>query len=160
MEQHKATSLRSLSLQGFMASVSKNVDPDNAKMIRRYVQRGVFEEMWGRASSGSDVSNLRTYSNVGMMSAALFAESNGKPSVPFKRRITSKPLIGHIRAKQEFHEDVRFIMTVVDGQVYLLMDNAATDNKLNTVMCFDTEAECFVDHEALIDFALSNDILL
>lgn len=160
MEQHKATSMRSLSLVGFMASVRKNVDPEGVVQIQRYVQRGVFEEMWERAGCRSEVSNLRTYANVGLMAASLFEDTGGKPNANFKKRLKIKPLIGFIRAKQEYYEDVRFIMTVVDGQVYLLMDNAAVDAKMDTVMVFDNDAECFVGHKALIDFALTNDIFL
>ena len=51
-------------------------------------------------------------------------------------------------------------MTVVGGSVYLLMDNAALDSKMPTVMTFNKEAECFVDHDDLIDFSMNNDILV
>ena len=143
-----------------MASVARNVDPDNAFQIKRFVQRGVFEELWKRATEGNEATMLRTYSNVGLMASMLFEKSNGKPDAAFKKRLKTKPLIGTLRAKQEFFEDPRFIMTVVGGEVYLILDNAALDSKMTTVMVFNKDAECFVDHDALIDFAMSNDILM
>jgi hypothetical protein len=160
MEQQKVTSLRSLTLGGFMASVTRNVEPDGAYQIKRFVQKGVFEELWRRASSGSDVKNLRTFSNVGLMASTLFQNSHGRPDAGFKKRLKAQPLVGHIRSRISFHDDIRFIMTIVGGAVYLLLDNAAMDSKMTTVMVFNTDADCFVEHDSLIDFAMNNDILV
>ena len=160
MEHQNVTSLRSLTLGGFMASVVKNVDHENAAQIKRLMQRGVFEELWVRATAGEQTTLMRTYANVGLMASTLFQNTSGKPDAAFKKRLKNKPLIGTIRARQEFFEDPRFIMTVVGGSVYLIMDNAALDSKMPTVMIFSKDAECFVDHDALIDFAMNNDILM
>lgn len=159
MEKQSFTSIRALTLPGFMATLERNVGGDNLLQIKRHVQQGIFEEMWSRVNIHKEISFQKTYPTVGILTADIFSKSP-KPTLAFKKELAKNPRFGHIRSKYEFHNDVRFILTVVDDQICLLMDNAAADSKMATVMIYNKTVEAFVEAESLFEFSMSNDIRL
>lgn len=159
MQKQLATKLSALTLSGFLSNVQKNVDPDNARTIKRYMQKGIFEELWQRAHVNDDVAKTTTYTNVGLLAANLFKSSSGRPSLAFRKQVKLKPITGNIRSRMDFHDDIRFILTVVDDQFCLLLDNSAIDSRMATVMLYDAVETTFVNVDTpLIDFVLTNDL--
>ena len=159
MQKQIATKLSSLSLSGFLSTVQKNIDVDNAKSIKRFVQKGMFEEMWQRARRSNDVTKDNIYSTVGLMAAHLFNDDRRGPTAKFRKELIAKPRTGLIRSRAEIHDDIRFILTMVGDELCLLLDNAAMDSRMATVMTYDALTTSFVSNEnSLIDFVLTNDV--
>lgn len=156
-KQSAASKLSSLTLSGFLSAVQKNVDADNALAIKRYMQKGMFEELWYRARKNNDITASVTYANVGHLTQRLLGGT--KPSSAFKKELVIKPVTGFIRARQEIHDDIRFVLTVVSNDVCLMLDNAALDSRMATVMVYDAAIATFVNRDdALIDFVLSEEV--
>ena len=159
MDKQSVSKLSALSLAGFLSTVRKNVDDENARTIKRLMQKGMFEELWHRAHRGADITKSTTYANVGMLAARVL--NGGKPSVAFKKDLALRPMTGHIRARSEIHDDIRFILTVVKGELCLMLDNAALDSRMATVMTYDTKECVFISSDdALIDFVLEKEVAM
>lgn len=163
MQMHKqaVTRLSTLSLSGFLASVGQIVDADNARVIKRHMQRGMFELMWGRVHQNADVTKQMIFQTVGSLAAHLFNGGLKKPSVAFKKELSAKPMTGLIRSKVSFHNDIRFILTVVQNELCLMLDNSALDSKMSTVMTYDAVACSFVDSdEGLLDYVMEHEVAM
>lgn len=161
MQKQAVTKLSTLSLSGFLATVMKNVDADNARVIKRHMQRGMFEVMWGRVRENNDVTKQMIFQTVGGLAAHLFDGGKKKPSVAFRKELSTKPMTGLIRPKIEFHDNIRFILTIVQDQLCLLLDNSAIDSRMATVMTYDAVACSFVaSDEGLLDYVMGNEIAM
>ena len=154
--QVQKQSLRGMSIENFIGTASRRLDSDSSTHLQRFVQKGVFEEIWGRIQDrvGNDVAQLRVYQNVGLLGSSI-----GKITQKFKRDLAVKPIVGHVRTRVSFHDDIRFIMTLVDDSIYLLMDNAALDSRMATVMLYDEDAEGFVVvADSLLEFVFKHNV--
>lgn len=117
----------------------------------------MFEEIWERARRGLETPVARTYATVGQLTQGLFTF---KPTLrSLRTALMDRPFIGHLKAKQAFHDDIRFVVVPCGVDVFLLMDNSAMDSRMPTVMKLDKELETFVEHDqSLLDFVLLNDL--
>lgn len=146
-----------MTIQGFVSSARHTLDTDSALNFQRTVQRSMFEEIWRRARRGVETPVERTYATVGQLTQGLFSF---KPTLKSLRTaLMDRPYIGHLKAKQSFHNDIRFVVVPCGVDLFLLMDNSAIDSRMPTVMKLDRELETFVEHDqGLLDFVLLNDL--
>ena len=146
-----------ITLTSLLAESRKLKTRESHDILLKSLSRVGFELLWQRFNG--DATLTRVFASIGQATQHAVGDSYESKAV-FKmtlKRIKENALLGKIRSKVSYCDDIRFVVYSNGAQAFLFLDNEATNVRMPQAYVFDTEAGSFIPCEkmSLIDSFIS-----